>query len=234
MKRDKTILVGIVIFVFVFSSFNSVGSITYICSSKTQHIDSSIVLVTGFEPFDIYDINPSQLIAEELNGQIINGVEVVGIVLPVDFDKSVENVTQAIEDYNSVIVLSLGLSPRTRFIEVEKCGVNLKKLPRNESPWFLPRRIDPCGPFLRFSALDAREIVVEIRNADIPVKQSFFAGMYVCNAVLYEMLGYIDGHGLSTRAGFIHVPLLSSQDPDGMDLEMMVQAVTIAIQTSLD
>ncbi len=234
MKRDKTILVGIVIFVFVFSSFGSTASIAYIYSGKTQRIDSSIVLVTGFEPFDIYDINPSQLIAEELHGQIINGVEVVGIVLPVDFDKSVENVTQAIKDYEPVIVLSLGLSSRTRFIEVEKCGINLKKLPRNESPWILPRRIDPCGPFIRLSALDTREIVVEIRNADIPVKQSFFAGMYVCNAVLYKMLGYIDEHGLSTRAGFIHVPFLASQDPDGMEFEMMLEAVTIAIQTSLD
>jgi len=234
MKRDKTILVGIVIFIFVFSLFSSTGSIAYICSGKTQHIDSSIVLITGFEPFDIYDINPSQLIAEELNGQIINGVEVVGIVLPVDFDKSVENVTQAIKDYHPVIVLSLGLSARTRVIEVEKCGVNLKKLPRNESPWILPRRIDPCGPFIRLSALDTREIVVEIRNADIPVKQSFFAGMYVCNAVLYEMLGYINEYEPSTRAGFIHVPFLASQDPDGMELEMMVEAVTIAIQTSLD
>ncbi len=234
MKRDKTILVGIVIFVFVFSSFGSTASIAYIYSGKTQRIDSSIVLVTGFEPFDIYDINPSQLIAEELHGQIINGVEVVGIVLPVDFDKSVENVTQAIKDYEPVIVLSLGLSSRTRFIEVEKCGINLKKLPRNESPWILPRRIDPCGPFIRLSVLDTREIVVEIRNADIPVKQSFFAGMYVCNAVLYKMLGYIDEHGLSTRAGFIHVPFLASQDPDGMEFEMMLEAVTIAIQTSLD
>lgn len=233
MKRDKTILVGIFVFVVVFSTFCSAGSDTYICTGRTQNIDAPIVLITGFEPFDIYEVNPSQLIAETLDGQIIDGARIVGIVLPVDFDMSVENVTHAIEDYNPILVISLGLSPRTHFINVENYGVNLKKLPRNESPWVLPRRIDPCGPFIRSSSLYTREVVTEIRNADISVKQSFFAGMYVCNAVLYKMLGYIDEHELSTKAGFIHVPLLISQDPYGMDLEAMVEAVIIAITTSL-
>ncbi len=87
---------------------------------------------------------------------------------------------------------------------------------------------------LKIDVEKTKEIVENLKTADISTKQSFFAGTYVCNAVFYKTLAYIDENELSMRAGFIHVPLLASQDPDGMDLEMMVEAVTIAIQTSLD
>jgi len=39
---------------------------------------------------------------------------------------------------------------------------------------------------------------------------------------------------LSITVGFLHVPLLDSQNPSGMPLQMMVDAVKIAIQESLD
>lgn len=233
MTTNKTALVEVVIFLVIFSTFSSIVAVTSVHSERTQNICSSIVLITGFEPFDIYEVNPSQLIAETLDGQVINGAEVVGIVLPVDFEESVENITQAMEGYNPILVISLGLSPRTHVINVEKFGVNLKKLPRNESLWIFPRRIDPCGPFIQASTLDTREIVIGIRGDDILVKQSLYAGMYVCNTVLYELLGYIDEHDLDIQAGFIHVPLLPFQDPEGMELETMIDAVTIAIETSL-
>ena len=137
-------LVEVVIFLVIFSTFSSIVAVTSVHSERTQNICSSIVLITGFEPFDIYEVNPSQLIAETLDGQVIDGAEVVGIVLPVDFEESVENVTQAIEGYNPILVISLGLSSRTHVINVEKFGVNLKKLPRNECLWIFPRRIDSC------------------------------------------------------------------------------------------
>ena len=127
----------------------------------------------------------------------------------------------------------MGLSPSTHKINVEKCGINLRQVPRSESICFPFRRLDPCGPFIRLSPLRTGEIVLDIREAGIPSRQSFFAGLYVCNAVFYGTLGYIKEHEISTTAGFIHVPLLSSQDPDGMDLETMIEAVKVAIKTSL-
>ncbi len=338
MKKAKICLINIIVFAIIISIFSS----NFVYANRTNINDSQIVLVTGFEPFGIYDINPSQLIAEELNGQIIDGAEIVGIILPVDFDTAFENITRAIEDYNPTVVISLGLDAKTKTIDVEKLSINLKRYTKNESTfwfiprfldfgsplfrlstlktkeiveklktetipakqsffagtydcnanfyktqayfdesvenvtraiddynplvvislgldaktktidveklginlkryarseiafWFIPRFLDFGSPFLRLSALKTKEIVENLKIADISAKQSFFAGTYVCNAVFYKTLEYIDENELSTRAGFIHVPLLASQDHDGMDLEMMVEAVTIAIQTSLD
>jgi len=231
MKKAKICLINIIVFAIIISIFSS----NFVYANITNINDSQIVLVTGFEPFDIYDINPSQLIAEELNGQIIDGAEIVGIILPVDFDKSVENVTRAIEDYNPLVVISLGLDAKTKTIDVEKLSINLKRYARNEIAfWFIPRFLDFGSPFFRLSTLKTKEIVENLKTADISAKQSFFAGTYVCNAVFYKTLAYIDENELSMRAGFIHVPLLVSQDPDGMDLETMIDAAVIVIQTSLD
>lgn len=220
----KTIELGIII-LFLSSSLS--------CSvySTDIHSEPLKVLVTGFEPFGEHEINPSQLIAEALDGQYIDGAEIIGVVLPVDFDESVEVIIQAIENNTPTIVMSTGLSARTREIDVEKCGINLRR--RNESIWFMPQRLDNYGPMFRLSPFNTREIVHNMREAEIPSRQSIFAGFYICNALFYGTLGYIDKNDLQMEAGFIHVPLLESQDPDGMDLETMVEAVTIAIETSL-
>jgi len=196
-------------------------------------MDPKIVLVTGFEPFGTYPINPSQVIAETLNGSTLNDAEIIGIVLPVNFTTSVERAIEAVELYHPDVVISLGLNAKAKVIEVEKIGVNIKRYPKDDGSWSFPRRIDTQGPFLRITSLNTHDIARKIRDADIPAKQSFFAGSYICNALFYGVLGYAKDQNLTTSIGFIHVPLLDSQDPDGMPLGMMVDAVKIAIQESL-
>lgn len=235
MKTNRCVTVVVLFLFFALSAFSSVGSFSNIYDDNISRIDTAtpIVLVTGFEPFDIYDINPSGLIARTLDGQYIGGAEIVGIILPVDFDKSIEVAIKAINDHNPVVVINLGLSASANKIEVEKCGLNLRTQPRNNSLFSLPRRLDPSGPFIHISPLPTKEIVQEIRKAGIPARQSFFAGIYVCNAVMYGVLGFIDEYKIPIEAGFIHVPLLSSQDPGGMDLNTMVEAVKLTIKTIL-
>ncbi len=212
---------------------------TCISNSSFKHtsiseLTTETVLVTGFGPFDIYDINPSELIIEEINGQYIEGIEIIGIVLPVDFSESVKNVTKAIDEYDPLLLVSTGLSPKAKKLNVEKIGVNIKMYPKGEKFWFLPRRLEIFGPLFRLSTLNIKEIVSNLNDEGIPSRQSYYAGFYICNAVLYGSLGYIRENNLSTKVGFIHVPLLSSQDPNGMDLETMVEGLKIAIKTSLN
>ena len=233
MKFIKNIFVTsviILIFVQIFPTGITYTNYNYDVGFTSKN---ATVLITGFGPFSTYDINPSQLIVEELDGQFIDGVEIIGIVLPVDFDLSVENITKAIDDYTPKVLISTGLSPHAKKMNVEKVGINLKMYPRDEKKWFFPRRLDPCSPFFRLSSLDTKEVVSELNDAGIASRQSYYAGYYICNAVLYGSLGFIKEHELPIKAGFIHVPLLSSQDPNGMELDSMVEAVKIAIKTSL-
>ena len=192
-----------------------------------------VVLVTGFEPFQNYTVNPSQMIAELLNGSSLAGAEIVGVVLPVDFNESVMLAEQAMEQYHPVLVLSIGLAATSSTIKVEKIGVNLKRYPKGDGTWSFPRRIEKNGPFLHRSPLPTKEIVDEMKKAQIPARQSICAGTYVCNSLFYQLIGYVNEQNLTTKVGFIHVPLLDSQDPQGLPLQAMINAVKITIQTSL-
>jgi len=221
MKQIK----GLLVFGIIISLFSS-GSYNVSCAP--------VVIVTGFEPFGNYSVNPSELIAEVLNGTSFGGAAVVGIVLPVDFNDSVEMTLHVIEQYHPVLVISTGLNARSHTIKVEKIGMNLKRYPKNDGTWSFPRRIDKMGPFFRITPLHTNDIVRKIRDANISVQQSFFAGTYVCNTLFYQMLGYANDQKRTIKAGFIHVPLLDSQDPQGMSLQTMVDAVKIAIQTGLE
>jgi pyroglutamyl-peptidase len=231
MRTIKLSIIIIIVFLFISSSLGYCKSIFYFnhIGHKTLNNIESKVLVTGFGPFNIYDVNPSQLIAEELNEKKINEIEIVGIVLPVDFEESVNVTIHAIEDYNPVIIIQVGLSPKAHLIELEKVGINLKVIPFGEPDWFFPRKIDPDGPFLRLSLVNTRKLVLDLRESNISVQQSFFAGTYICNTVFYETLGYIECHNLSIKTLFIHVPFLASQDSDGMELDKMVNAIELSI-----
>ena len=221
MRRQRIVhVIGILILLFPIGMYSASGA--------------QVVLITGFEPFGNYTVNPSQLIAEALNGSTLNDAEIVGMVLPVDFNESMEITTDAIQQYHPDLVISLGLNARSQAIRVEKIGVNLKRYPKDDGTWSFPRRIDASGSFLRFTPLHTVDIVRKIREENISVQQSFFAGTYVCNALFYQMLGYANAQNHTIKVGFIHVPLLDSQDPQGMSLQIMVDAVRIAIQTGLE
>jgi len=221
MRRLRILcVIGILILLFPIGMYSASGT--------------QVVLVTGFEPFGNHTVNPSQLIAEALNGSTLNEAEIVGVVLPVDFNESVKITTYAIQHYHPNLVMSLGLNARSQAIRVEKIGINLKRYPKDDGTWSFPRRIDASGSFLRFTPLHTVDIVRKIREENISVQQSFFAGTYVCNSLFYQMLGYANAQNHRIKVGFIHLPLLDSQDPNGMPLQTMVDAVKIAIQTSLE
>ncbi len=194
-------------------------------SCRTVASDEPVVVVMGFEPFDVYKVNPSQLIAEALQNTTVVDARVIGVVLPVEYEASVEQVVEAIEQYDPVLVISTGLSADAKGVEVEKVGVNLKTVVRDDGRWSLPRRIDTRGPLFRLSPFPVWSLVQMLSEKGIAASMSVHAGLYICNAVLYETLGYISEQEMDLPCGFLHVPLLDSQDPEGMALEVMIDAV---------
>jgi len=234
----KRIIIVLCFSIIIFgSSVISGVSFEYNLNKKSENSypPEKTVLITGFESWALYTPNPSQLIAENLSNIEINGAKVVSIIVPVLWGEAVDFITQAIIDFEPDIVISIGTG-MIDSIHVEKIGKNLKSCrePDNEGKIFLFRRIDPHGPFLRFSNLPISNIVRKINRADIPAERTYNAGSFICNEVFYGVLNFIDRKDLSIDAGFIHVPLLSNQDPDnGMELEDMIDAIEIAISACL-
>jgi len=230
MKIKNLFLLSIVIIVLTHSTITTSQLIQY---KNTVEEEQITVLVTGFGPFSKFDINPSELIAEELNGTTINNAEIVGLAVPVNlsnFTESIEIVYQAIEDYNPDYVFSIGLAAGEDKIRVEKIGYNFKV----ETDSSL-ERIIPNGRWLRLSPFPVLKMVRELRKENIPSYMSLYGGLSLCNGLLYSLLHHIDVNDLKIKSGFIHVPMHKTEEkPDKMELETMVNATKIIIQVCLD
>ena len=117
MKKKSLVISLALILVLTSTSITS--------SQSNMDEDPTVVLVIGFGPFLNHSVNPSELIAEELNGETINGAEIIAFpVLPnlSNFTESIEIVYQAIEDYNPDYVFSIGLAAKFKRIRIEKAS----------------------------------------------------------------------------------------------------------------
>ena len=96
-------------------------------------------------------------------------------------------------------------------------------------------KLIPKGRWLRFSPLPTRKIVRELRREKIPSQIGIRPGLSLCNGMLYSVLHYVDINDLPIKSGFIHVPLHKTEEnPEGMELETMVNATKIAIKVCLE
>ncbi|MBL8837908.1 MAG: hypothetical protein JNL66_16775 [Alphaproteobacteria bacterium] len=201
------------------------------------------VLVTGFEPFGGFGLNPSALIAERLDGAAIGGQRVIGRTLPVslaDLDGALERV---LADVDPVLVLALGLASDEPVIRLERFAVNLADfaIPDNAGARVAGQKLDPDGP----AALAARLPLAAIRDAllarGIPSRLSNTAGTYLCNAAMYRLLVRLPE---TVPCGFIHLPHLPAEAArlmtgneretvPSMTLDLQVDAVRVALAESL-
>ena len=192
----------------------------------SQPLQQETVLVTGFGSFNQWDRNPSGEIALALNDTMVGDAYIIGLVLPVTFDTSHHRLREAIERYDPMAVIALGLDGTARAIMVERLAVNL------QHPSLLRfSLVNASGPLVRHTTLPVDVIVAALQKEDIAARQSWFAGLYVCNYVFYQLLGDAGQRGMP--AGFIHVPPLPSQEPHGMELTVMLQGIRMAVNVTV-
>jgi pyroglutamyl-peptidase len=192
-----------------------------------------VILVTGFTPFDVYQVNPSELVVHQLNNTIIHNYSVKGYILPVNYSKAPEKMKQLITTFSPHLIISLGLAGTENKIRIEQIAINLRIDPEQTFPLLTLKKVNKSGPFFQIATYDASAIQSKITMENIPVKQSYSAGLYLCNAILYETIYYLKEKEISTPMGFIHLPPLVSQHPDGMKLETMIEAVSLAISSQI-
>ena len=84
------------------------------------------LLLTGFEPFLSFTVNPTMKIVEELNGQNIGDFHIIGKTMSVDFAKSGSQLISLIEEIKPDAVISLGLAGGRSKITPERIAINVK------------------------------------------------------------------------------------------------------------
>ena len=193
------------------------------------------ILVTAFEPFNGRDINPSQLILEQL--ETIDGVTLIKELLPVEFKTTTKLLQERLKEYQPDIVLSLGQAGNRPEISVERVAINLdncrssngqKAIADNAGDMPVDEPIVEGAPQAYFSNLPVWDMVKVIQEAGVEAAVSYTAGTYVCNHVMYTVLHEVATNYPEMKAGFIHVPFLPEQNPATgytMELNDMVKGI---------
>jgi len=194
------------------------------------------ILLTGFEPFGGEKENPTQIIAEELNGNIILGNKVIGRLLPVSVRRTKSELLKFLNEIKPDILINTGLNGRITDINIERIAINLidARIPDNDGKQPIDMPIVSNGENAYFSMLPIRKIMEKLHKETIPSRISNSAGTYLCNYVMYLALEYAQRNNHLKKAGFIHVPFMHKQvlnrsNLPSLSIKTIKKAVEIAI-----
>ncbi len=215
-----------------------------------------VFLLTGYGPFADIKENESWQVAERLDGEVISGMRVVAVKLPVVWDVAAAKLREAVTEHRPAAAISMGVG-WSGWIEVETTARNRRvnrRDVRGRKPELLV--VEQGGPSTIPTRLPVEDIVRRIREMGIPVRTSDDAGGYLCNDAFYTVLRATEAgsagpgraEGDPVPAGFIHLPrarnglaLQARPDPSirvtpseravkPVDLDGLVRAVRAAIE----
>ena len=189
------------------------------------------ILVTGFEPFDGFEINPSEEVANAVNGKKINQHSIVGLVLPLDYKNALDILDKTLDKHKPDYVLCCGQANRA-VITIERIAINVLSTKRPDNYENTPESdiINYEGPAAYFANLEPQRLVQILKDKEIPADVSYFAGAYGCNWLLYNVMQRIENGELEAQATFIHLPPIPSQ---AIQKDIMTLA-TMPLDTQVD
>ncbi|MFD1385481.1 pyroglutamyl-peptidase I [Oceanobacillus oncorhynchi subsp. oncorhynchi] len=165
------------------------------------------LLLTGFEPFLDFSVNPTKKIAGELNGAALGDYTVISHVLSVDFHQAGKRLLQLIEETKPDAIILLGLAGGRFKVNPERIAINVNDGPR-DNQGYKPENevIQEDGADGFFSTLPISRMVEQLQAQGLPAEISNTAGTYLCNHVMYQALHYAKTNNNYPPAGFIHLP----------------------------
>ena len=166
------------------------------------------VLLTGFEPFLIYDYNPSGELAKKFDGKKIGNATIIGKVLPVKHRESALLLQKYVKKEKPDVLISLGMSNQRGSIALERVALNRYYFTSDEKEIDIP--LYDNGKEAYFSTLPLQEIKTALIKEDIPAEYSFWPDTFVSNEIFYEAMKLANEIGIH-KAGFIHVPVEHKQ-----------------------
>ncbi|MGY5876256.1 MAG: pyroglutamyl-peptidase I [Candidatus Thorarchaeota archaeon] len=196
------------------------------------------ILVTGFEPFDGFETNPSAEVARAIDGKTIAGNIVAGIVLPLDYNTALDVVGKSIGELNPSHVLACGQANRA-VLTIERIAVNALSTFKEDNYGNKPESdiIIENAPVAYYSNIDPHPLVERLRQVGIPAFVSYHAGIFGCNWLLFNLLHRVHTEGLAVETTFIHLPPLPIQTMEKMtpflptmSLDVQVRALEIIIE----
>lgn len=206
-----------------------------------------LVVLTGFEPFADFKVNPSWEAAKKFDDKEIDSFKIKSFQIPLKYKAIKPTITQIIDRQKPAVIINMGQSYRP-LISLEKVAINLADLTESSILYNCGTRpkdqtLEPNAPTAYFTTLPIRRILNKLRQNNIPTEISTTAGTFGCNQIFYHTMQKIHKDKLNIKAGFIHTPSLPTQAAQlqktknrtipSMNLDTIVEAVEIAIKTTL-
>ena len=172
----------------------------------------TLVLMTGFGPFDGQQVNASWLAVTELVARWSEPAELVVRELPVSFRGARQQLRTAIAEVEPDLVVCVGEADRTTRVGVERVAVNVidARIPDVDGSAPIDVPVIAGAPAAFFSTLPVKACAAAVREVGVPVEVSNTAGLYVCNATFYA-LQHLLASRPEVRSGFVHVPRTPAQ-----------------------
>lgn len=189
----------------------------------------TVVLLSGFEPFGGYETNPSMNALWDLEGQVISGLEVHVVELPVEWDVAWELLHDEIRTLHPRVVVATGMAG-THAMRYEVHAVNEEWGEDNAGVDPEGEPVVADGPEALAPTIPVQLMAAAVDHAGLPTTISEDAGTYLCNHVMYRLLHYAtdDSTDPPVAAGFVHVPPAPYEGP------MSVEDITDAHIIGLD
>lgn len=165
------------------------------------------LLLTAFDPFAHYTLNPSWEAVKALP-ETINNYHIHKLRLPNIFNLAPRLLLEEAERVQPDVILLTGMNSGSTDVEINLAALNIKDAFIEDNmgrrPWNEPILAD--APAAYFATIPVHEIVRSLRAQSLPVQLEFASGGYVCNEIFYRAAHAYAG--TTTKVGFVHVPLL--------------------------
>ena len=185
------------------------------------------ILLSGFEAFGDFKVNPSEQLIKSIVEQNL-GLDLKGLILPVSFKNSFSILKDEIDQYRPDFVVGVGLAGNRTEISIERVAINLieARIPDIDGAQPIGESIIVGGNDGVFSSLPIKSMLASCQKVGIKCSISNSAGTYVCNELMYRLISYSKKMGY--KGGFIHIPPTIEMNPNKavMTLQEIVRGVT--------
>lgn len=190
------------------------------------------LLISGFDPFAHYQINPSWQVVQALP-DTVGDFAITKMMLPNIYGLESRMLLEKAGELQPDIIIMTGMDSGSTKVHIDTVAINIQDALMEDNmgrrPWNKP--IIEDGPAAYFATIPAHQLVQQLQKEGLHVHLGYSSGGYVCNDVFYTVAHKFND--TNTKFGFIHVPMLPQMvwdEKQALPLEQSLKIVTRIIE----
>ena len=166
------------------------------------------IILTGFEPFGPYKLNPTEESTNYFNGKQLGNYYITGIVLPCTYFGAFEALKKVILDVKPVAIVSTGLSSSVKGIRFESTGRNIMGGKYADADGYDPKDLPLIKGGKEFLNTNSNNCGLAniLNSSGLPIEMSANADKFICNSLIYLTTNYLQINNPEIKNAFFHTP----------------------------